>query len=217
MHKSSSPQSTNNPPSLPNFSTLYNLLPPIFSSFPTSLLSSFFHLPSLFYHFYFSIFFTTRFLHFTSSLHPPPPSIHLLLPSTSFLHPPPHSLTSTTPSPQERHAALEQMGISVETSGIKVLLCQCTTDVSISYSCVSVLLMCQCTTHVSVYYSCVSILLMCQCTTHVSMYLVSSLIACCLQVRQGKHYLVNLNADPCLNELLVYYLKVNSFLTYFFI
>jgi len=47
---------------------------------------------------------------------------------------------------QERHAALEKMGISVQTSGIKV--------------------------------------------------------------EQGKHYLVNLNADPSLNELLVYYLKV---------
>ena len=29
-----------------------------------------------------------------------------------------------------------------------------------------------------------------------------------IKVEQGKHYLVNLNADPSLNELLVYYLKV---------
>ena len=29
-----------------------------------------------------------------------------------------------------------------------------------------------------------------------------------IRVEQGKHYLVNLNADPSLNELLVYYLKV---------
>ena len=49
---------------------------------------------------------------------------------------------------QERHAALEKMGISVQTSGIKV--------------------------------------------------------------EQGKYYLVNLNADPSLNELLVYYLKVQN-------
>ena len=50
---------------------------------------------------------------------------------------------------QERHAALEKMGISVQMSGIKV--------------------------------------------------------------GQGKYYLVNLNADPSLNELLVYYLKVRPF------
>ncbi len=49
---------------------------------------------------------------------------------------------------QERHAALEKMGISVQGSGIKV--------------------------------------------------------------EQGKYYLVNLNADPSLNELLVYYLKVSN-------
>ncbi|KAL5013425.1 hypothetical protein ScPMuIL_007695, partial [Solemya velum] len=49
---------------------------------------------------------------------------------------------------QERHEALEQMGISVETSGIKV--------------------------------------------------------------EQGRYYLVNLNADPSLNELLVYYLKEHT-------
>lgn len=49
---------------------------------------------------------------------------------------------------QERHAALEKMGISVQTSGIKV--------------------------------------------------------------EQGRYYLVNLNADPSLNELLVYYLKVGN-------
>lgn len=49
---------------------------------------------------------------------------------------------------QERHAALEKMGISVQTSGIKV--------------------------------------------------------------EQGRYYLVNLNADPSLNELLVYYLKERS-------
>ena len=49
---------------------------------------------------------------------------------------------------QERHAALEKMGISVQGSGIKV--------------------------------------------------------------EQGKYYLVNLNADPSLNELLVYYLKVSK-------
>ena len=48
---------------------------------------------------------------------------------------------------QERHAALEKMGISVQTSGIKV--------------------------------------------------------------EKSKYYLVNLNADPSLNELLVYYLKVS--------
>ena len=55
---------------------------------------------------------------------------------------------------QERHAALEKMGISVQMSGIKV--------------------------------------------------------------GQGKYYLVNLNADPSLNELLVYYLKVKytSFLLF---
>jgi hypothetical protein len=29
-----------------------------------------------------------------------------------------------------------------------------------------------------------------------------------IKVEQGKYYLVNLNADPSLNELLVYYLKV---------
>jgi len=50
---------------------------------------------------------------------------------------------------QERHAALEKMGISVQTSGIKV--------------------------------------------------------------EQGRYYLVNLNADPSLNELLVYYLKPRTF------
>ena len=49
---------------------------------------------------------------------------------------------------QERHAALEKMGISVQTSGIKV--------------------------------------------------------------EKNKYYLVNLNADPSLNELLVYYLKVRE-------
>ena len=49
---------------------------------------------------------------------------------------------------QERQAALEKMGISVQTSGIKV--------------------------------------------------------------EQGKYFLVNLNADPSLNELLVYYLKVRA-------
>jgi len=49
---------------------------------------------------------------------------------------------------QERHAALEKMGISVQTSGIKV--------------------------------------------------------------EQGRYYLVNLNADPSLNELLVYYLKARA-------
>ena len=47
---------------------------------------------------------------------------------------------------QERHQALMQMGVSVETSGIKV--------------------------------------------------------------EHGRYFLVNLNADPSLNELLVYYLKV---------
>ena len=47
---------------------------------------------------------------------------------------------------QERHQALVQMGVSVETSGIKV--------------------------------------------------------------EHGRYFLVNLNADPSLNELLVYYLKV---------
>ena len=31
-----------------------------------------------------------------------------------------------------------------------------------------------------------------------------------IKVEQGKHYLVNLNADPSLNELLVYYLKVGA-------
>ena len=31
-----------------------------------------------------------------------------------------------------------------------------------------------------------------------------------IKVGQGKYYLVNLNADPSLNELLVYYLKVSS-------
>lgn len=30
-----------------------------------------------------------------------------------------------------------------------------------------------------------------------------------IQVEKNKFYLVNLNADPSLNELLVYYLKVN--------
>ena len=30
-----------------------------------------------------------------------------------------------------------------------------------------------------------------------------------IKVGQGKYYLVNLNADPSLNELLVYYLKVS--------
>ena len=48
---------------------------------------------------------------------------------------------------QERHKALEEMGVSVETSGIKV--------------------------------------------------------------QHSRHFLVNLNADPSLNELLVYYLKVS--------
>ncbi len=31
-----------------------------------------------------------------------------------------------------------------------------------------------------------------------------------IKVGQGKYYLVNLNADPSLNELLVYYLKVRT-------
>ena len=31
-----------------------------------------------------------------------------------------------------------------------------------------------------------------------------------IAVQSGKFYLVNLNADPSLNELLVYYLKVTS-------
>ena len=31
-----------------------------------------------------------------------------------------------------------------------------------------------------------------------------------IKVEQGKYYLVNLNADPSLNELLVYYLKVGE-------
>lgn len=53
---------------------------------------------------------------------------------------------------KERHEALEKMGVSVQTSGIKV--------------------------------------------------------------ETGKHYLVNLNADPSLNELLVYYLKVSVFILY---
>lgn len=30
-----------------------------------------------------------------------------------------------------------------------------------------------------------------------------------IKVEKNKYYLVNLNADPSLNELLVYYLKVN--------
>lgn len=29
-----------------------------------------------------------------------------------------------------------------------------------------------------------------------------------ISVEKNKYYLVNLNADPCLNEMLVYYLKV---------
>lgn len=29
-----------------------------------------------------------------------------------------------------------------------------------------------------------------------------------IKVEKGKYYLVNLNSDPSLNELLVYYLKV---------
>ena len=29
-----------------------------------------------------------------------------------------------------------------------------------------------------------------------------------IKVGEGKYYLVNINADPALNELLVYYLKV---------
>lgn len=32
-----------------------------------------------------------------------------------------------------------------------------------------------------------------------------------IQVEKSKYYLVNLNADPSLNELLVYYLKVRCF------
>ena len=32
-----------------------------------------------------------------------------------------------------------------------------------------------------------------------------------IKVGQGKYYLVNLNADPSLNELLVYYLKVKIY------
>jgi len=51
---------------------------------------------------------------------------------------------------QERHKALEEMGVSVETSGIKV--------------------------------------------------------------QHSRYFLVNLNADPSLNELLVYYLKVSDLL-----
>lgn len=35
-----------------------------------------------------------------------------------------------------------------------------------------------------------------------------------IKVETGKYYLVNLNADPSLNELLVYYLKVRSALMY---
>ena len=35
-----------------------------------------------------------------------------------------------------------------------------------------------------------------------------------IKVEQGKYYLVNLNADPSLNELLVYYLKVNTSVLY---
>lgn len=31
-----------------------------------------------------------------------------------------------------------------------------------------------------------------------------------IKVEKNKYYLVNLNADPSLNELLVYYLKVSS-------
>ena len=31
-----------------------------------------------------------------------------------------------------------------------------------------------------------------------------------IKVEKNKYYLVNLNADPSLNELLVYYLKVNK-------
>ena len=31
-----------------------------------------------------------------------------------------------------------------------------------------------------------------------------------IKVQQGKFYLVNLNADPSLNEMLVYYLKVSK-------
>jgi hypothetical protein len=54
---------------------------------------------------------------------------------------------------QERHDALEQMGVSVETSGIKV--------------------------------------------------------------ETGKYFLVNLNADPSLNELLVYYLKVGENISFY--
>ena len=30
-----------------------------------------------------------------------------------------------------------------------------------------------------------------------------------IAVEKGRYYLVNLNADPSLNEMLVYYLKVN--------
>lgn len=43
-----------------------------------------------------------------------------------------------------------------------------------------------------------------------------------IKVEKNKYYLVNLNADPSLNELLVYYLKVRDFffkysaLCYFF-
>lgn len=36
-----------------------------------------------------------------------------------------------------------------------------------------------------------------------------------IQVEKNKYYLVNLNADPSLNELLVYYLKVRTHLKYF--
>lgn len=32
-----------------------------------------------------------------------------------------------------------------------------------------------------------------------------------IKVEQDKYYLVNLNADPSLNELLVYYLKVHAY------
>lgn len=37
-----------------------------------------------------------------------------------------------------------------------------------------------------------------------------------IKVEKNKYYLVNLNADPSLNELLVYYLKVSNISTAFF-
>lgn len=38
-----------------------------------------------------------------------------------------------------------------------------------------------------------------------------------IQVEKNKYYLVNLNADPSLNELLVYYLKVSIIICYVYV